>query len=340
METAAGDKQISRMLGDPTCTSVLFGGGSGGAAGSGSGSGRKLSSGVAWLIPLVGLPALIGAYLWRLVRSRDVDPDVDEQWLAKIKEVTAAELKLGLEGYDLSPLGLVKAAVVGAGTAVADWSQWPERHAQAVSDSRLLFEALTAAAKWHEVQIGQVRGELEAARARGEALQAAGEAAVGRFKALLRQYAESTKELVEMEVRQAEKRTRLASEQTRLAEARTRGEAIETLRLALGGLRLAHEGRLLSSFGRLRADLSALSHLPPGRTGPVSVAVARLSTWFKGPSYRIIRPAICVQIKRCPEYRHQTVRSVQIDRSAATRNPAARHAYVKSSVSGLSHTPA
>lgn len=47
----------------------------------------------------------------------------------------------------------------------------------------------------------QVRGELEAARARGEALQAAGEAAVGRFKALLRQYAESTKELVEMEVR-------------------------------------------------------------------------------------------------------------------------------------------
>ncbi|GIL80147.1 hypothetical protein Vretifemale_9315, partial [Volvox reticuliferus] len=152
--------------------------------------------------------------------------------------------KLGLEGKDLSPLGLIQHAVTSAGAQVADWSQWPERYAQAAADSRLIFETLTAAAKWHDAQMAEVRGELTVAVQRSEQLQSAGEAAVQRFKELLKQVVESSKEMLELEVRQAEKRTRLEAEKARLADAVQRGEKLEKLRLAVGALSMAHEARV------------------------------------------------------------------------------------------------
>ncbi|GIL54684.1 hypothetical protein Vafri_10421 [Volvox africanus] len=151
---------------------------------------------------------------------------------------------LGLEGRDLSPLGLIQHAVTSAGAQVTDWSQWPERYAQAAADSRLIFEALAVAAKWHEAQMTEIRGELTAAVQRSEQLQSAGEAAVQRFKELLKQVVESSKEMLELEVRQAEKRTRLESEKARLADAVQRGEKLEKLRLAVGALGMAHEARV------------------------------------------------------------------------------------------------
>ncbi|GLC39565.1 hypothetical protein PLESTM_000912300 [Pleodorina starrii] len=182
--------------------------------------------------------------------------------------------QLGLEGRDLSPLGLIQHAVTSAGAQVTDWSQWPERHAQAVADSRFMHEALTAVAKWHQEQMGQVRGELAAAVQRSEQLQSAGEAAVTRFKELLRQVVESSKEMLELEVRQAEKRTRLESEKTRLVESTSRGEQLEALRLAVGALGQAHEARVRQAAAARAGHALAAGLAAAALTGTAAAALA------------------------------------------------------------------
>ncbi|GLI71193.1 hypothetical protein VaNZ11_016308 [Volvox africanus] len=189
--------------------------------------------------------------------------------------------KLGLDGKDLSPLGLIQHAVTSAGAQVTDWSQWPERYAQAAADSQLIFEALAVAAKWHETQMAEVRGELTAAVQRSEQLQSAGEAAVQRFKELLKQVVESSKEMLEMEVRQAEKRTRLESEKARLADAVQRGEKLEKLRLAVGALSMAHEERVR------QAAASQTGHVLAA--GAAAVAAAAESGAPLGPAAAALR---------------------------------------------------
>ncbi len=70
----------------------------------------------------------------------------------------AAQLGLDASSYDLSAVGLVRHAVSEAGQGVVDWAQWPERYAQAVADSRLVFEALRAVASHHSKELDKVTG--------------------------------------------------------------------------------------------------------------------------------------------------------------------------------------